>query len=603
MTRLEELTLKLADGLLSDAEVAELERLLADGDAGQHCRLLDLEAGLQALGYEPDVTAATLSRIETLLPDVERDVLRAVVACRPPWRRHGFFAWFRGVRNRWLAGMAAIVAAGFLLALCLSALRQPAVPSTPAGEIVELNGELEITSPDGQSRAAALGQKVLPGETLRTGKDTSSATVVFPDTTRLELRSATAVRLDENPTSASRRIIFSTGTLRAEAPPSTEHPMLVVTAPQAEIRGRDTRFLVSATTSEATRVDLEAGQVQVATAAGVVDVPAGSWFVAKPVDEPVAVQPLPRRLTEPRRALGHAWHQLIDFVPDEDTVLVASPRKIIYVDPAGKESGHTLFDRTGETGAMAVARDRRTVALRRDRTGDILLWDVVSRKMKTSLPTAGIPANLLALGPDGHLLALATRDTNQPPIITLWDTAAEQARRQLTAPVKGIVSLAIAPDSKLVAAGTETIDKRAPAKEIYLWDALTGEVITVLRGHRLVATSLAFSADGRWLASAGHDGRVCLWDVPGRRLERTIEGHERPLTCLAFAPDGARLAGGTTNGEVWLWKPGSGEVVLRIEAGTTPVRSLAFSPDGRTLATLLFAAGGHLWDLPADRPR
>jgi len=65
--------------------------------------------------------------------------------------------------------------------------------------------------------------------------------------------------------------------------------------------------------------------------------------------------------------------------------------------------------------------------------------------------------------------------------------------------------------------------------------------------------SLAFSPDGRWLASGSWDGTVSLWEIPSGRRVATLEGHTSYVLSVAFSPDGRLLASGSGDGTVILW--------------------------------------------------
>jgi WD40 repeat protein len=173
--------------------------------------------------------------------------------------------------------------------------------------------------------------------------------------------------------------------------------------------------------------------------------------------------------------------------------------------------------------------------------------------------------------------------------VKVWDTRTGQERFTLGGHVNGIFDVAFSRDGRRLA--TAGFDET-----VKVWDTATGLEVLTLRGHECTVWGVAFSSDSALIVSAGFDRTVRVWDgrplragEPGQEY-RTLGGHadQEGITGVAFHPDGRRLGVREADGTVrlWDWRAGKELHTLRTPPTRTgEAKGLAFSPDGQWLVT------------------
>jgi WD40 repeat protein len=190
--------------------------------------------------------------------------------------------------------------------------------------------------------------------------------------------------------------------------------------------------------------------------------------------------------------------------------------------------------------------------------GSVMLWNLSSGDRQTPKILAKHPGAVVASG-------LATWNDRvalcgDVGVISLWD--AQQGRRRLTRDDDYRTSLngvAFSPDGKTVATG----DARG---NIILWDFATGNLIDTIPAHIGMVETLAYTSDGRRLASGGTDKSIKIWDTKTNRFLLNMEGHTDALTSLAFIRGDKVLVSGSEDGTIKLWRAASDEDMKNVDA-------------------------------------
>ncbi len=213
----------------------------------------------------------------------------------------------------------------------------------------------------------------------------------------------------------------------------------------------------------------------------------------------------------------------------------------------------------------------------------LIVWDFARREMERIVPLPHGTHYSVCFSPDGKLLACDHGDEG----VQVFETRAFQRHAHWRSDT--VQGCCFSPDGQSLAFYTltgvltvwrHTLPGSSPAR---LPDKLTG-------------SGVAFSADGRFLISAG-PRVVHIRNVANSGERLVLAGHASGVPVVAFSPDGKLLASGSKDKTVALWDTQTGRALPTLPALTHYVQALAFSPDGQVLATGDYHRGLRLWDV------
>jgi WD40 repeat protein len=242
---------------------------------------------------------------------------------------------------------------------------------------------------------------------------------------------------------------------------------------------------------------------------------------------------------------------------------------------ASGSPGTPIAKQDGAVGAVAFTPDAAIVVSGSD-DGTTLVTDRVTGHVVKKLGghTSGVRA--LVVSKDGDLVFTGSYDRT----IRSWRRSTGETQGSVPGHTAGVRSVALSPDAAKAVSGGEDDTAR-------IWDVETGAQDKVLVGHRGIVTVVAWG--GGAVASGSTDKTVRIWNpVTGEQVH--VLTHEAPVTSLAFTPDGKRLASASMDGRIGIWNASTWTLhrLLEPQRGAqraTPITSIAFSADGQLLAS------------------
>jgi WD40 repeat protein len=273
---------------------------------------------------------------------------------------------------------------------------------------------------------------------------------------------------------------------------------------------------------------------------------------------------------------------------------------------------HTLHPPGGLVTALAFSRDGTRLVT--GEAGMLRIWDGATGRQLFTIPNGPAPScgcgspNMVSFSPDGKRLTAPLGTVGAG----VWDSSTGRLLFSVPTPYL-VVAAVFSPDGKLLATGEFNMNESTDGAYVQLWDAGTGQKLSAFYvGIPIaapdMASSLAFSPDGKRLAVGTVAGILAVWDLPDDPTSEPVRDkavfdfpfYGSSLSGLVFTPDGKQLITGG-NDKFWrVWDAVNGQELRVVPGGFSAITGLAFDPTSGRLAAANEDGTARIWDLAND---
>ncbi len=387
-----------------------------------------------------------------------------------------------------------------------------------------------------------------------------------------------------------------------------------------------------------------------ATVASVAFSPNGSQILSAGLDSSLRVWDFNK--TKDRQALSLPdGGRMAVYSPDGKLIASVGRDKKVRIRDARKGTQILVMpEQPRDVYCLAFSPDSKRIAAGSYKS--LKVWNIISCMEELHVRRHAKEVYALAFTPDGKWIASASGDA-----IDFWDSTSGHQGVRFRGETGDITSLAISRDGKTIASGSAdgkvSVWRLGTGKKVFTvstyrsqgaayrnalfslgqlptdrtnhvfavafspdgkwvasangdgtvtaWETTTGRSMLTIRGHAGPVRSVAFSRDGELIASASEDKTIKFWDVAPSSEMKVCHGHKGFVGSVVFSTDGKQIISGSYDKTVKIWDAANGRTVRTLGGHTKPVRSVALSPDGRWIASASIDEPVKLWDLKQVR--
>lgn len=280
--------------------------------------------------------------------------------------------------------------------------------------------------------------------------------------------------------------------------------------------------------------------------------------------------------------------------PDGKIIATASNEKTIKLWSI--ELGQPILTLSGHTepiNSIAFSPDGKVVVSgSSDMT--IKIWDVATGKLTQTLEDNISSVDSVIFSPDGKFIASSSINN-----LNLWNAKTGKLINNIEAKADWICSILFSPDSKTLAYiecwdGNSVQSWRKPVK---LFDIQSGQIIMSLANHPKRVYEIAFSPDGKYLASGSEDETIKLWNVKTAQLIKTFEGHTSYISSIIFSPDGKTLISGSNNGVIKIWNIELGKQISSLTEHSNSVTEIFYLKNEKNFVSSSLDGTVKIWNI------